>query len=142
MRLDLTDVPSCLRPSRRPRRGVTLLELLVVITLIGLAAALGAPALRRERPDPTTDAQRVVAFARAAAVRRGETLVLETARSGVWTLVVARGDSQPLRRGTIAAPAALPARLLVSPLGSCLPDGERADAAWDPAACRVAAGTR
>lgn len=133
---DLTLVP----PSFRRRRGVTLIELLVVLTLIGLAAALTAPALLRDRVEPVPDAGRVVAYARAVALRRAETLALRVERDGRWTLAVARGDSLPVAHGVIGAAA--PARLLVTPLGLCIPDDDASTVAWDPSACRAAEATR
>jgi len=132
-------VPSLPRPSDR-RPGVTLLELLVVVLLLGVAAALTAPALLRERADAGEHAGRgrVTAFARAAAVRRGETLALDVAADGRWTLRVARGDSLPLADGTLdAADSLAPRRLLVTPLGLCLPDDDAsAPAPWDAGSCR------
>jgi prepilin-type N-terminal cleavage/methylation domain-containing protein len=136
-------VPSPPRPSDAPS-GVTLLELLVVVLLLGLGAALTAPALLRARPAPTgADAARVTAFARGAAVRRGETLALDLAADGRWTLRVAHGDSLPLAAGALDATrttTAMPRRLLVTPLGACLPDDDAADGpsppSWDAGACR------
>jgi len=130
--------PSGARPV--PRHGVTLLELLVVLVLLGLLAALTAPALRRARePDGESD-RRVIALARSAAVRRGETLALDMSADGRWRLVVARGDSTAIEQGTLAATPMVARRLLLTPLGLCLPDDdERSAAPWDPAACRVAA---
>ena len=126
-------------------RGVTLLELLVVLVLIGLVAALTAPALLRE-PAPAAGAagaaataeSRLTAYARGAAVRRGETLALDVAPDGRWTLRVAHGDTLPLDAGTLDARPAAPRRLLVTPLGLCLPDDDErvADASWDAGACR------
>ena len=122
------------------RRGVTLLELLVVLVLLGLLTALTTPALLRSRPDDAPSDARVLASARSAAVRRGETLVLDVAPDGRWRLLVARADSAPLSDGTLAS-ATMPRRILLTPAGLCLPDDD-ADASaapWDAAACRPAA---
>jgi prepilin-type N-terminal cleavage/methylation domain-containing protein len=129
-----------IRPPSDARPGVTLLELLVVLVLLGLVAALTAPAALRAPTDAAlSEETRVVSMTRAAAVRRGETLALDVRADGVWTMKVARGDSLPLGEGRIAAPRP-PVRLLVTPLGVCLPDGDDADAApWDATACRPVA---
>lgn len=138
------------RPHRTPR-GVTLLELLVVLVLLGIAAAVVAPVLRvPPRADAGDTLQRVVADARALAVRRAESLVLDVAPDGAWTL--ATRDAALVAQGRVeaAATSSIPARLVVTALGACVPDpspnaapGSALDAAWDPAACRpaVAAAT-
>jgi len=126
--------------------GVTLLELLVVLLVIGLVTALAAPALVRPQPADVAEssATRVIDRARAAAVRRGETLALDVSRDGRWTLLVAHADSLPLDSGTLdTREPRVPRRLVLSPLGLCLPDATDdapgdATAAWDAAACRAA----
>ena len=136
--VDLTCVPH--RPPGRPRGGITLLELLVALVLVSLTAALVAPALPRPgAEDAQASAWRTVDAARATAVRRGETLALDVAADGRWSLVVAHTDSLPLAGGTLPVNPMGRRRLLVTPLGLCLPDDDADDAtAWDAAACRPA----
>jgi prepilin-type N-terminal cleavage/methylation domain-containing protein len=99
------------------RRGVTLFELMVVLVLLGLAAALVTPALRtpEARPEPDTPGAGLRA-ARVQAMRRGETVRLEQP-DGTW---------------------------LVSPAGLCVPDAapSAAGTTWDPVRCAPAVAER
>ena len=135
-------LPTAVPPgATRARHGVTLLELLVVLLLLGLAVALTLPRLsipsRAAEGDPRA---RTVAMARALAVRRAEALRLEVDADGRWRL---------LARDSVLQGGALPGggarlRLVLSPLGVCVP--EPSDDApvpggptWDVAACAPAA---
>ena len=98
--------------------GFTLVEILVVLVLMGLAAALVAPALIAPRHD--SDLKTLLGSARDAAARRGEVVYLQIEPSGNWRL---EGGASPLE-GTLAAGRikpflTVPATLVVSPLGSC-----------------------
>ncbi len=128
------------------RAGLTLLELLVVLTLLGLAAALAAPALRPPAAPPATPLARTVAEARATALRRAEALQLDVDSDGGWRL---RARDSVLARGQLDARAAgdaLPLRLAISPLGVCVPEPrddapvDAVPAVWDAAGCAPAAG--
>src|SRR2546427_12341811 len=66
------------------RRGFTLVEMLVVLVLLGLAAALVAPALVPTRARQTTELVELIGATRDAAVRRGEVVSLHVERSGAW----------------------------------------------------------
>ena len=121
-----------------PRRGFTLVELIVVLVLMGLALALVAPSLT---PPPVAERdamQRVLDAARAAAVRRAETVLLDVRPDGRWT-ATAGTDSVPLLHGVIDSARAL--RLNISPLGACMPDPTaRASVdggSWDPLRCAL-----
>jgi len=90
----------------------------VVLILIGLAAALVAPALIAPRREP--DLKALLGRARDAAARRGEMVYLQIEPSGTWRL---EGGANPLE-GTLASGRiepflTAPATLVVSPLGSC-----------------------
>jgi hypothetical protein len=80
-----------------------------------------------------------VASGRALALRRGEALELVIGDDAHWTLHARRGADQALATGTVRAAraAALPARLLLTPTGSCLPLAPIVAAAWDPVRCAV-----
>jgi type II secretory pathway pseudopilin PulG len=120
---------------------VTLLELLVVLVLLGLAAAAVAPAVRGPVTEPADPRERTIAAARALAVRRAEALRLEIDAAGRWRLLA---RDSVLRTGALPA-AGAPLRLAISPLGVCVPErddndappatGSAADAVWDVAAC-------
>src|SRR5438034_1321570 len=101
------------------RSGFTLIELLVVLVLMGLAAALVAPALFPPRHDASA-LRALLGSARDAAARRGEVVYLRIDVGGRWRM---EGGASVLE-GTLAAGRmepvfATPVTLVVSPLGSC-----------------------
>lgn len=104
------------------RAGVTLLELIVVIAMLGLLLAVAAPAFIVPTAHNRADLAAVLAAARRAAVLRGEPVTLSVDEAGAWVLT---GDASP------AAPAIATGslettsgriRVRVSPLGSCVPE--------------------
>ena len=123
------------------RPGFTLVEMLVVLILMGLAAALVAPVLLAPHHHAATLSD-LVASAREAAARRGEVLHLTIEPTGQWRL---EGGANPLE-GTLAAGRlepflAAPVTLIVSPLGSCAFDVRSASAAsalaLEPLTCEI-----
>jgi len=85
---------SSLSSSHPARRGVTLLELLVVLLLMALSAVLVLPVLSPLTATSDRDPRlAVIASARRAAVRRGESLRLRMEGDGVWALVTLRDGS-------------------------------------------------
>jgi prepilin-type N-terminal cleavage/methylation domain-containing protein len=130
------------RPACR-RDGVTLLELIVVMAMLGLVLAVAAPAFI-VRPERTgTDLERVLGAARRTAVLRGEPVTLSVDNAGAWALT---GDASPtapaIATGTLEAPPGR-MRVRVSPLGTCVPDLVPATSSqnWSAAGCGpVAAG--
>lgn len=123
------------------RRAFTLVEMLVVIVLLGLAVGLAAPALRAPRRAAVGLAT-LLPLAREAAVRRGETVYLRVAESGAWQLEGASSAADgTFGSGQVPPFAGLPLTLVVSPLGSCAfdaPDAARA-LPLDPLTCRLRA---
>src|SRR6202012_5134350 len=67
----------------RRRSGYTLLELIVVVALMGLAAALVLPILRPRGPSESA-MQAIVTAARQAAAQRGEVIYVRFEPSGDW----------------------------------------------------------
>lgn len=124
----------------RSRCGFTLIELIVVLAIMTLAAAVVLPALSRTRAAPTI--QSVIESARDAAARRGETVYLRIAPSGTWRM---EGGGSPLETdsaaGHIAPIATAPLTILVAPAGSCAFDVRSAAAArgltLDPLSCTL-----
>jgi prepilin-type N-terminal cleavage/methylation domain-containing protein len=114
--------------------GFTLLEVVVTLLLLGLAAALVATAFRGD-PPPRDEFDTVLAQARELAVRRAQSLTLEIDAQGRWKLTPS-GDSSSISAGTIRPSIEAPLKVTISPFGTCLsepviPPG------WDALACRV-----
>lgn len=112
-----------------PRRGVTLLELAVVLTIMGVAAALVTPILST-RASADTPRVEIIAGARRQAIRRGEPLRLRIAEDGRWNLSAARDgvllDSGAFTRTTDATAATEQSMsasfdVLIDALGGCVP---------------------
>jgi prepilin-type N-terminal cleavage/methylation domain-containing protein len=132
-----TNMPRPLPLGRR--RAFTLLELLVVLVLLGLSAAVVVPSFRLPA---ATAPESALLRARALAVRRGESVRLATDRDGRW-LVVATADTE----GTIllagdggaASASGAAGSVVISALGLCQPEGHSAAGtpAWDPMRCAV-----
>ena len=124
------------------QRGFTLVEMLVVLILLGLAAGLVAPALLPARHTDTSQFAALVAASRDAALRRAEVMWLRVERSGAWRL---DGDASAAQgavaTGRLDAAPSVGFTLVISPLGSCAFD-VRSDAAaqripLDPLTCEV-----
>ncbi len=126
-----------------PPRGVTLIEMVVVLVLIGMTAALAAPALLRPAR-AESGVRELVSAAREAAIRRGETVYLRIGTSGEWRIegsasavpeVLLSGRVDPFLEHTLT--------VLLSPTGSCALDAPSAmtagDIRLDPLTCEVAA---
>lgn len=122
------------------RRGYTLIEIIVVLVIMGLAATLVAPALFRS---PTYDRQRqltaLVQSARSAAADKGEVVYVRIEPSGAWDMEATEGQ---FSNGRIDRLSGSPLTLIVSPVGSCSFDVRSSAAAaaaiaLDPLTCDV-----
>jgi prepilin-type N-terminal cleavage/methylation domain-containing protein len=125
----------------RRSNGFTLIEMLVVLVLLGMAAAVAAPAIRSVLPARPALSSLVPA-ARDAAARRGETVYLRIAESGDWRMEgAASSDAGPLATGRVDPFQGLPLTLIVSPLGSCAFDLRSTQATrsirLDPLRCKI-----
>jgi prepilin-type N-terminal cleavage/methylation domain-containing protein len=123
-------------------RGFTLLELVVVLVVLALAAALAAPALTRGATPRESGLEALILGAREAAARRGETIHLTVLASGGWTMVGAASTrDEPIQSGRVDPFPGLPVTLIVSPVGSCGFDARSAAAdsviRLDPLTCTV-----
>jgi len=133
-----------LPPTRCVATGFTLLEIVVVLIVMGLSAALVAPALLRPRREAPVSLGRVIAHVQDMAARRAETLVLEVSSAGAWSAFgTASPQEGPLAAGALDAMA--PGHgfsLRVDPLGSCGLTLEADTLGWrppvDPLTCRPA----
>ena len=129
------------RPPPRCRRGFTLLELLVVLVLLGLAATFVLPSLRI--PSRARGESSALERARATAVRRGEAVRLRVRGDGGWTVQATADTSGAILLAGAGADASTPFgahTMVISALGSCLPEGAAPSGtgAWDPARCSAA----
>lgn len=135
-RLEAVALPSLFFARVSPRRGMSLLELLVVLTLMGVAGALVAPVFRPRSLAPERTDAAIVAAARQTAVRRAEPLRLRLAANGFWSLVAQR-DGAMVDSGRVAGQ--LPtAELLVDALGGCIPVPQSQVREFDPLSCSFA----
>jgi prepilin-type N-terminal cleavage/methylation domain-containing protein len=128
---------------RQHRPGYTLLEMLVVLALMGLAAMLVLPALRTAG-HRDSELQTVVTATRAAAAHRGEVIYLALEPDGTWHMEGGSGSplEGDLTGGRIAPLATVPLTLIVSPVGSCAFDvrstaGAAAVVTLDPLTCEI-----
>jgi prepilin-type N-terminal cleavage/methylation domain-containing protein len=109
------------------RGGFTLIETLVVLVLLAMAAALVAPTIRSVLPGGT-GLSALVPEARKAAARRGETIYLRIRESGDWRMEGA-ASTGPFATGRVDPFPGLPLTLIVSPRGSCAFDPHSSKAA-------------
>ena len=122
------------RHGRLRASGFTLLEIVVTLVLLGLAAALVAPAFRTET-SPDEGLRSILALTREAAVRRSQTLVLLVDARGSWR-IVASGDSSALGAGRLND-GTKDLRIRVNPLGACFNEGTSSAIALDAIVCTV-----
>ena len=129
-------------PRHRSSTGFTLLELIVVLVVLMLAAALAAPALVGTPDHRATGLDALILGAREAAARRGETVRLSIGASGEWRLEGSASTAKaPIQSGEVEAFPGLPFTLIVSPVGSCGFDARSAAAdsvvRLDPLTCTL-----
>lgn len=123
------------------RGGFTLVEVVVVLVLLGLAFALAAPNYRAPARAPEDALQRVISAARRVAVQRAGAVTVSFETDGRW--VVDGGSASGSARliaGTLTSPYAIPLQLQISPLGACMlnfPRGSQRPIIIDPVQCRI-----
>ena len=116
----------------RPRRGLTLLELVIVLAIVGISA--GVVALR-PGAGITRAPEAALTRARRLAVARAELLRFVVRADGAW--IVLAPDGSTIEDGTSGG---APLDVTLDALGNCLP-ARRATAsgrtrAFDPLTCR------
>lgn len=134
------------QPRQTPpaRGGVTLLELLLALALVGGMVALVAPALRTP-PARGGQLESVLRVARSSAIARAQTLTLSIGLGGDWSVrPLPPGDSVEVLGGRLDAPPSAPFELQLSAMGACMPASTLPPdlAGWDAASCSPAAGER
>jgi prepilin-type N-terminal cleavage/methylation domain-containing protein len=125
-------------------RGLTLLEMVVVLVLLGVVLALSVPPLVPPRTGSDDPVQGVLDTARRAAVRRAESLSLAIDADGRWVIASADPSApETVRSGRLDRSPGAALRATVSPLGACWIDaGADASPRLDPVRCRLAEGSR
>lgn len=128
---------------RNARDGFTLVEVIVVLILLAVSAALVAPAILFPEREATSVLVRLVDGARQMAARRGETLYLQVAADGKWRVFGAASLTEGvISEGQLEDDYQGPAfTLVVAPIGSCGFDVASANVAQvidiDPLTCEV-----
>lgn len=117
----MTNESSDIYSRRRSRRGFTLVEVIVVLVLLVLATALVAPAFVFREDAGRSPLASVVSGVQKLAARRGETLHLNVAADGSWSVGgAASPEAGFLAEGDLGRDYRGPRfTLVVSPLGSC-----------------------
>lgn len=132
----------------RARHGVTLLELLVVLVVMAIAAAVVIPVLEAPVVSRADEPATLVTKARRAAIARGEPVRLRIAGDGVWALVSLR-EGVPIGNGRIVSANDVARShdetatfdIRIDAMGSCTPSptsngSSAATPRFDPVSCR------
>jgi prepilin-type N-terminal cleavage/methylation domain-containing protein len=99
------------------RHGYTLIEMLVVLIIMGLAAALVAPSLLKSGGyDRQRQLAAIVQAARETAAKRSETIYVRVDPTGTWRMEGAEGA---ISQGRMERLSTIGLTLVVSPVGSC-----------------------
>ena len=134
------------RPSSRNARGFTLLEILVVLILLGVASTLVVPAFPDLPREEKHALDEVIDAARGLAVRNASTVTLAFGPDGRWTASQSNGSAlSELPGGTIDQTDGPRIRLRISPLGGCSLDGvppTEPPFTFDPVRCRLRGADR
>lgn len=123
------------------RAGVTLLELLVVIVVLAVSAAVVLPALRPPASTPASAEDALLSATRRTAIARGEPVRLRLDADGTWGVAGARTGTVIDTGRIMAHPR--PLDISVDPRGSCTPVASQRTASlpgglsFDPLACRM-----
>ena len=118
---------------RSKRHGVTLLELLIVLTLMGIAAAVVAPTVTRRFVAAEPGDLAVIGAAKRLAVRRAEPMRLAVGDSGAWRLTSV-ATALLVDSGRVAAMD--PMTIDIDAVGGCVPARQSVVIiAFDPLRC-------
>jgi prepilin-type N-terminal cleavage/methylation domain-containing protein len=122
--------------------GFTLLEIIVVLLVIGVAFALAAPALPNHSPEPDP-LQRVLDVTRRAAVHDAKALTLSVSVDGQWRIDSGTStEVTPLGTGTLPSYHGGALVVKASALGRCTVESVTSTIRLDPVRCRLQDETR
>ncbi|UCF18610.1 MAG: prepilin-type N-terminal cleavage/methylation domain-containing protein [Gemmatimonadota bacterium] len=135
-------VENLLLRSMRSRSGFTLVEVVVVLILLGLAAGLVAPAIIFRDDRGESQLAQLIGGAQDLSARRGEIMHLRVDAGGEWRIEGAASLEEGLiARGRIDDFQGPPFTLVVSPIGTCGFDVRSTEAALafpvDPLTCEL-----
>lgn len=119
-------------------RGYTIIEVVIVLMIVGIALALAVPRLARITAISSNTRQRVIGLARQTAIHRAQTLSLVIGQDGRWILSELATSDGVLAKGVIAERDEM-MQLNVSPAGICIPNAEGGQKVLviDPVSCTV-----
>jgi len=117
------------------RAGFTLIELVVVLLLAGIAITLVGPSIISRPGNSATLLQQSVNTARNAALDLSQSVQLEIKSDGSWLVAVPK-TGRVLNTGS-GLPTSSSLRLNVSPLGDCLHFAGNGNYSIDPLTCRI-----
>lgn len=126
--------------SSRPRSAFTLIEMVVVLAILGIALSIAGPSLMR--PIAADNLQSVIDRARTIALRRAEPVTLVVGSDGRWAAYAVRTGSDAIGSGKLGENPHSVLRLGISPLGLCnlddmSVDGTASSITLNPFACAV-----
>jgi prepilin-type N-terminal cleavage/methylation domain-containing protein len=133
-----TPNPGMGRCARHPAPpGFTLLEIIVVLLVIGVAFALAAPAFPNRSPE-TDPLQRVLDLTRRTAVHHAEALALSVTADGQWRIDSRTStDVTPIGSGTLSSYHGGAVTVKASALGACTVETVTSRIQLDPVRCRL-----
>jgi len=106
--------------TRTAERGLTLIEVLIVIAILAIAAAIVYPNIVRQDSPATLSEAQLIEQAKALAVARAEPVRLSVHLDGAWEIVSdAAPGASALAAGHLAEAPAYAVELRVTELGTC-----------------------
>ena len=129
-----------MRSSSLPRSAFTLIEMVVVLAILGIALSIAGPALMR--PVAADNLQSTIDRTRNLALRRAEPVTLTIERDGKWVARSPRSGTEPVATGQLGERSVAPMRIDISAVGLCTSDDLAAEGAGvpvmlNPFACTV-----